>query len=68
MRVIAVIDGPRAVEKNRQKLPVDTLRQVWQHGSVMNESQNQFSLHPRSAQYKRARETQIPISSYQPFS
>jgi hypothetical protein len=62
MRVIAVIDGPRAVEKNRQKLPVDTLRQVWQHGSVMNESQNQFSFTRAAPSTSGRAKNQIPIS------
>src|ERR1035441_3327008 len=30
--------------ENRQNLPVDALRQVWQDGAGMNESENQFSL------------------------
>jgi hypothetical protein len=36
-------DGAKPPE-NRQNLPVAALRQVWQNGAAMNESEKQFSL------------------------
>jgi hypothetical protein len=38
----ALGDGPKA-PGNRQNLPLDALRQAWQDGTAMNESEKQFS-------------------------
>src|ERR1017187_8797723 len=35
--------GGRTLPENRQRSPVDALRQAWQDGAAMNESEKQFS-------------------------
>jgi hypothetical protein len=58
-------DGAKPPE-NRQNLPVDSLHQLWQDETGMNESEKQFSFtRPASSSSGRAK-SQIPMSKWLP--
>ena len=53
-------DGAKPPE-NRQTLPVDALRQDWQGGAAMNESEKQFSFTRAALSNCGRAKNQIPI-------
>jgi hypothetical protein len=57
----AIGANPKPSE-NRQNFPVDALGPVWQHGSAMNESENQFSFSRAASSTSGRAKNQIPIS------
>jgi hypothetical protein len=67
MRVLGVIDDPRAVEKMLLNCRVDTRKAARQDGpkSVRNQRDREKAIlpHPRSVQYIRARKNQFPAIS-----
>src|ERR1019366_298856 len=48
--------------ENRQNLPVDALRQLWQDGHGMNESEKQFSFTRAAPSTSGRAKNHIPIS------
>jgi hypothetical protein len=60
----ALADGAKA-PGNRQNLPVDALRQAWQNGVAMNESEKQFSFTRVALSTSGRAQKQFPINNYE---